>query len=117
MFNLRFAPQGFPVQRFHPALEGRISEEAATPGHQFTGHEPDFPRRFTLEESPATLNRTGRASDTRALTAEYLAGIGDGTQEQNCTEVVKKLWRGRGLLWKEMEKWGGSGRWAVRTND
>lgn len=24
-------------------------EEAATPGHQLTGHEPDFPRRLTLE--------------------------------------------------------------------
>jgi hypothetical protein len=40
----RFAPRVFPVQRFHPALEGRISLEAATPGHQFTGSEPDFPR-------------------------------------------------------------------------
>jgi hypothetical protein len=27
---------GPPVQRVHPALEGRISLEAATPGHQFT---------------------------------------------------------------------------------
>jgi hypothetical protein len=34
----------FSGQRFHPALEGRISLEAATPGHQFTGREPDFPR-------------------------------------------------------------------------
>jgi hypothetical protein len=24
-------------------------EEAATSGHQFTGHEPDIPRQFTLE--------------------------------------------------------------------
>jgi hypothetical protein len=55
--RLGFAPRAFPIQRFHPALEGRISEEAATPGHRFTGREPDFPRRFTLEESPATLNR------------------------------------------------------------
>src|ERR1035438_2616014 len=37
------------VQRFHSALR-RISEEAATPGHQLTGHEPEFPRRFTLEK-------------------------------------------------------------------
>jgi len=37
-------------------LGRRISEEAAKPGHQHTGHAPNFPRWLTLEKSPATPN-------------------------------------------------------------
>lgn len=51
--SLRF---GLPVQRFHPALEGRILLEAATPGHQFTEvnqiSPDDYPRGIIGDAEP-----------------------------------------------------------------
>ena len=48
----------------------RISEEAAMPGHQFAGHEPEFPRRFTLERiaSNAKSPVSSARKQARALT-------------------------------------------------
>jgi hypothetical protein len=47
---------GLPVQRFHPALEGRTLLEAATPGHQFTEVSQtspgDHPRGITGNAKP-----------------------------------------------------------------
>ena len=47
---------------FIPLCRG-TTEEAATPGHQLTGHEPDSPGDSPSRESPATLNTVGSASE------------------------------------------------------
>jgi hypothetical protein len=55
---LKACASSFQFGAFHPSLEGRISSEAATPGHQFTGvnrtSPGDYPRGIT---GNAKLNR------------------------------------------------------------
>jgi|GEM_PF-5617243 len=71
-------------------LGRRISEEAAKPGHQRTGHAPSFPRRFTLEKSPATLNPgRNRFRTSHAFDCKHCAAGEKLTQRQTAASLCK----------------------------
>ncbi len=84
----------FEIQRFHPALE-EDSEEAAMPGLRLTGHEPEFPRRLTLERVtgnaefwPAALGNFARFGCRSLCRRARVNATG------NCCGLVQKVWSG-----------------------
>ena len=94
-----------PVQRVHPALEGRISLEAATPGRQFTEVNRSSPddslsrnHRQTLKPESAVLQ------NVRALTACTLRDHARPRKRKHslpCAETVEVgdfLWKGTGKV-------------------
>ena len=65
-------------------------EEAATSGHQFTGHEPDIPRQFTLERitGDAEFWSAALQKHTRALTASTVQDCAIFCNEKLCRFCV-----------------------------
>jgi hypothetical protein len=80
------------------------------PGLRLTGHEPEFPRRLTLERvtGNAELWPAALGKHTRALARNTLPEMGGGCNGKLHRPCAKDVERGK-FLWKGEGK---TGRWS-----